>query len=355
MDKDEILKRDRVHEVFRERNLLVMLRHERLCNSYYAFQDAKRLYLVMDIALGGDLRYQLEQNKKPFTEERVRWYFAQLVLALDYIHSRRVIHRDIKPDNVLMDAKGWIKLSDFGISGLMDADGFCYAKSGTRGYAAPELYSPSHKHGVPSDWFSLGATTHELLTQMRPYGEAELRSAAAAIVDNFNSPPEISLRYEILAANKKQPQVLSAECVALLNNLLAVRYTDRMTSAEIKRHPWFGAFAVAGRSVPALSWEDIEHGRGEAPFVPDITKMNANPDNDIQEFFQGQDEFKKLRTPTPEEQAKFASYDFDYSKDLDSLLSKNFDYMLQLTPEEEKAEMTEVDTGGVKKSARGGG
>jgi serine/threonine protein kinase len=67
--------------VYRERNLLACLRHERLCNSYYAFQDPKRIYLVMDIALGGDLRYQLQNtsDKKPFSEQRVRWYFGQLV------------------------------------------------------------------------------------------------------------------------------------------------------------------------------------------------------------------------------------------------------------------------------------
>lgn len=341
MDKEEILKRDRVGEVFRERNLLVMLRHERLCNSYYAFQDVKRLYIVMDIALGGDLRYQLEQNKRPFTEERTRWYFAQLVLALDYIHSQRVIHRDIKPDNILMDAKGWIKLTDFGISGVMDGEGFCYAKSGTRGYAAPELYGPTHKHGTASDFFSAAATLHEFLTQMRPYGESDLRAAAVGVVENYDNPPTIPLRYEVLAANKKMPQLLSDECVRFMKDLLSIRDIDRMKSAEIKKHPWFGTLFVNGVTIPALSWDNVEKGKGDAPFVPDITKMNANPDNDIQEFFQGQDEYKKLRTPTPQEQLKFANYDFDYTKDLDGLLKKDFDFMMQLTPEEKDAGMVE--------------
>jgi len=320
MDKDEILKKDRVGEVFRERNLLVMLRHERLCNSYYAFQDAKRLYLVMDIALGGDMRYNLEHtpDKRPFSESRVRWYVAQLCLALDYIHEKRVLHRDIKPDNILMDARGWIKLSDFGISGVMDKDGYCYQKSGTRGYAAPELYSPTHKHGAPSDWFSLAVTVHEFLTMVRPFSESAVRNAAAALHENRETAPR-DLAVKIELPEMKKNFNISSACVSFLKGLLKVREEDRLNPEEMKSHEWF---TRDSKRMPPLNWDDLRHGRGEAEFVPDITRMNANPDSDIHEFFQGKDEYQKLRVPTDEEQKLFASYDFDYEKDTDKLLGQ---------------------------------
>lgn len=340
MDKDEILKKDRVGEVFRERNLLVMLRHERLCNSYYAFQDPKRLYLVMDIALGGDMRYNLEHttDKRPFSESRVRWYIAQLCLALDYIHEKRVLHRDIKPDNILMDARGWIKLSDFGISGIMDKEGYCYQKSGTRGYAAPELYSPSHRHGAPSDWFSLGVTMHEFLTGVRPFSESAIRNAAAALNENRDTAlKDFTIRAE--SAEMKKNFNISSSCTSFLKGLLKVRDEERLNPEEMKAHEWF---TRDSKRMPPLSWDDIRNGRGEAEFVPDITKMNANPDSDIHEFFQGKDEYQKLRTPSDDEQKRFAAYDFDFEKDMDKLLGHgDYDFLATLAnANDERDELT---------------
>jgi len=281
----------------------------------------------MDIALGGDMRYQLQNtpDKKPFPEHRVRWYFAQLALALDYIHSQRVLHRDIKPDNILMDAKGWVKLSDFGISAVMDKDGWCYAKSGTRGYAAPELYLPGHKHGVMSDWYSLGATMHEFLTAARPYSEGDVRNAATALADN----PDASVPSPPLRIESPKSVSASSACVALLKSLLCITARDRIAPEMIKEHEWFSRDS---KRMPPLSWDDVQNGVGKAEFVPDINKMNANPESDIQEFFQGKDEYAKLRVPTPEEQKKFAAYDFNYETDLHLLMNqKDFNFNFDLT------------------------
>lgn len=351
MDKEEILKKDRIGEVFRERNLLVMLRHERLCNSYYAFQDPKRLYLVMDIALGGDMRYNLEHtpDKRPFPENRVRFYMAQLCLALDYIHEKRVLHRDIKPDNILMDARGWVKLSDFGISGVMDKDGFCYQKSGTRGYAAPELYSASHKHGAPSDWFSLAVTMHEFLTGVRPFSESAIRGAASGLHDNRETvAKDFSIRGE--AAEMKKNFNLSSACLGFMKGLLKVRDEERLKPAEMKTHEWF---TRDSKRMPPLNWDDIRNGRGDAEFVPDITKMNANPDSDIHEFFQGKDEYAKLRTPTEEEQKQFAAYDFDFEKDMDTLLGQgDYNFLAQLRDEKDDGEELSLAAGAPEEDRR---
>jgi len=274
----------------------------------------------MDIALGGDMRYNLEHtpDKRPFSESRVRWYVAQLCLALDYVHEKRVLHRDIKPDNILMDAKGWIKLSDFGISGIMDKDGYCYQKSGTRGYAAPELYSSTHRHGAPSDWFSLAVTIHEFLTAVRPFSETGVRNAAAALHENRETAPvDLPLRCESLEMKKSYN--ISSACVSFLKSLLKIKAEDRLNPSDMKNHEWF---TRDSKRMPPLNWNDVRNGRGEAEFVPDVTKMNANPDSDIHEFFQGKDEYQKLRIPNDEEQKLFAAYDFDYEKDTEKLLGQ---------------------------------
>jgi serine/threonine protein kinase len=168
-----------------------------------------------------------------------------------------VLHRDIKPDNILMDAQGWVKLSDFGISAVMDKDGWCFAKSGTRGYAAPELYLPGHKHGVMSDWFSLGATMHEFLTNARPYAESDVRNAAAALAD---SPDAQISQPPVRIESAKNVSVTSA-CTDFLKRLLRIRASDRIKPAELKDHEWF---TRESKRLTAFSWDDLKNGVGKA-------------------------------------------------------------------------------------------
>lgn len=106
----------------------------------YAFQTAKKLYLILDLMLGGELFYHIRSWKR-FTEEMARFYLAQVILAFEYLHEQNVIYRDLKPENVLVDANGYIKVTDFGLSknfNLMDekrTDSFV----GTAEYFAPEV------------------------------------------------------------------------------------------------------------------------------------------------------------------------------------------------------------------------
>lgn len=123
----------------------------------------------MDIALGGDLRYQLKQTKNGFDENRARFYIAQLILALECLHSNRILHRDIKPENLLLEADGYCKLSDFGLSRQVP-NHICDETGGTLTYMAPEIYFTStHYHSYTSDWWSVGIVTLEFLTRLVPY------------------------------------------------------------------------------------------------------------------------------------------------------------------------------------------
>ena len=168
LKKSVIVKRNHIAMVMKERHLLSRLQCPQLVNMHYAFQDARHLYIVMDVCLGGDLHFQLTKSEGGcFSEDRVRFYAASIVLCLEYMHGAGVLHRDIKPENLLLDSRGHLKVTDLGVS--MEASpeggsGVCSATSGTRPYMAPEVFMPGHKHSYVSDYYSLGITLFQFMT-----------------------------------------------------------------------------------------------------------------------------------------------------------------------------------------------
>jgi serine/threonine kinase 32 len=109
--KDEVVRSESVRNIIRERRMLEHVNHPFICNLRYSFQDIEYMYLVVDLMTGGDLRFHI--SRKTFTEEAVRFWVAELGCALRYIHGQNIIHRDVKPDNVLLDADGHVHLTDF--------------------------------------------------------------------------------------------------------------------------------------------------------------------------------------------------------------------------------------------------
>ncbi|XP_037997238.1 serine/threonine-protein kinase 32C isoform X1 [Motacilla alba alba] len=109
MNKQQCIERDEVRNVFRELEILQEIEHVFLVNLWYSFQDEEDMFMVVDLLLGGDLRYHLQQNVQ-FTEETVKLYICEMALALDYLRSQHIIHRDVKPDNILLDEQGRITL-----------------------------------------------------------------------------------------------------------------------------------------------------------------------------------------------------------------------------------------------------
>ena len=126
----------------------------------YAFQDRENLYLVMDLLNGGDLRYHISKHWR-FSEEQVRFYIACIVLGLEYVHNKGIIHWDIKPENLVFEQNGYLRITDFGIARVWNPENQ-KDTSGTPGYMAPEVMCRQN-HGVVVDYFAVGVIAYECM------------------------------------------------------------------------------------------------------------------------------------------------------------------------------------------------
>ena len=323
--KEVIVRKKMQEEVLRELALLREVGGSHfVASAFYAFQDSSHLYLVLDLYLGGDLRFHLTQApERHLSAAQVKFYGASIVLALEFLHSRCVLHRDIKPENVLMDDKGQIALTDLGISAKVANAStrtalICTHTSGTPGYMGPELFWETHRHGVPSEGFSLGVLLYELCTGARPY--------AYDIFNKLHHHGEEAAYYKNAAvAAEKMPLFKGASAVstpqemqALVRQLLRVQPEQRGVSesqglASLKTNP-----AFAG-----LDWEALGAKTLTPPFVP---KNEANVQTNVNELFDVEDDgaataAKKKKKEqaaegllTPEQQAAFVSYSYDHRK-----------------------------------------
>jgi serine/threonine protein kinase len=166
MSKARILNKRSVNSVLNERKILSQLSFPLIVNMQSAFQDRENLYLVMDLQQGGDLRYRISQFRK-FTEHQTKFFIACIIQSLEYIHNKSIIHRDIKPENLVFDAKGYLKITDFGISRIWSPEN-SKETSGTPGYMAPEVMCRQN-HGVAVDYFATGVIAFECIFGRRPY------------------------------------------------------------------------------------------------------------------------------------------------------------------------------------------
>ncbi|XP_043346596.1 serine/threonine-protein kinase 32A isoform X2 [Dermochelys coriacea] len=170
MNKQKCVERNEVRNVFKELQIMQGLEHPFLVNLWYSFQDEEDMFMVVDLLLGGDLRYHLQQNVR-FQEGTVKLFICELALALDYLQGRHIIHRDMKPDNILLDDHGHVHITDFNIATILTKGMQVTTIAGTKPYMAPEMFNSTKSTGYSFavDWWSLGITAYELLRGRRPY------------------------------------------------------------------------------------------------------------------------------------------------------------------------------------------
>uniref|UniRef100_A0A8C8HUR6 Ribosomal protein S6 kinase n=1 Tax=Oncorhynchus tshawytscha TaxID=74940 RepID=A0A8C8HUR6_ONCTS len=239
--------RDRVRSKM-ERDILAEVNHPFIVKLHYAFQTEGKLYLILDFLRGGDLFTRLSKEVM-FTEEDVKFYLAELALALDHLHSLGIIYRDLKPENILLDEEGHIKITDFGLSKeATDHDKRAYSFCGTIEYMAPEVVN-RRGHTQSADWWSFGVLMFEMLTGSLPFQGKDRKETMVLI----------------LKAKLGMPQFLSPEVQSLIRALFKRNPANRLGAGpdgveEIKRHNFFGN----------IDWNKLYRREIKPPFKPAV-------------------------------------------------------------------------------------
>jgi len=253
MFKVKVIDRRSEVSIMSERNLLSKLKHPFIVNMHFAFQDFSKLYLVMDLLSGGDLRYHIAK-KKTFTEQETKFFIANLILSLEYIHSQKIIHRDVKPENLVLDSNGYVRLTDFGVAKINESDNSSET-SGTPGYMAPEVILV-HNHSYTADFFALGVIGYEFMMGYRPYLGRSRKEIKELIISK-----QAKIKKEEL------PEDWGIVAAEFINSLLQRKPNKRLgfnNISEIKNHPW----------MKEIDWELLNKKELKAPFLPYPNKEN---------------------------------------------------------------------------------
>ena len=166
MSKAKIIDKKSTESILGEKEILSSIHHSFIVNLIYSFQDHNNLYIVMNLFSGGNLRYHLS-IKRHFTEEQTKFLISSILIGLEYIHSQNILFRDLKPENLVFDNKGYLLITDFGIAKRYTINNK-KDTSGTVGYLAPEVLC-NVNHGFSIDYYSIGIITYELIFGHRPY------------------------------------------------------------------------------------------------------------------------------------------------------------------------------------------
>lgn len=249
LKKEVIIQKDEVAHTLTESRVLKTTNHPFLISLKYSFQTNDRLCFVMQYVNGGELFFHLSRERL-FSEDRTRFYGAEIISALGYLHSQGIIYRDLKLENLLLDKDGHIKIADFGLC----KEDITYGRTtktfcGTPEYLAPEVLE-DNDYGHAVDWWGTGVVMYEMICGRLPF---------------YNRNHDVLFTL-ILMEDVKFPRTISDEAKSLLSGLLAKDPLNRLGGGEddvkeIQAHPFFAS----------INWSDLVQKKITPPFKPQVT------------------------------------------------------------------------------------
>jgi len=261
LNKKWINTKNQRNNVKTERTVLAKLDHPFIMKLNYAFQTKKSLYFITQFMHGGELNYHIYNEKNNyFSEEKTKFYAAEIILGLNYLHKNNCIYRDLKPENVLIDLNGHIKLTDFGLSKICD-DYPCKTKTlcGTPEYLAPEILF-QNDYGIEVDWWSLGVIIYEMLSGYLP----------------FRIVQSEKITKNIYKQKIKMFDHFSSEAKSLIKKLLEYNPKKRIGYEKIISHPFF----------KDIDWDKVKNKKITPLFIPKV-------DNNLFKYFNTEDDLKE--------------------------------------------------------------
>jgi len=245
LDKKHILEHNEVEHTLAEKHILQKISHPFLVNLHFSFQTEDKLYFILDYVNGGELFFHLQKEKR-FNEDRVRFYAAEILLALEHLHQNGIIYRDLKPENILITNEGHIVLTDFGLckEGIEKEDDRTGTFCGTPEYLAPEVLK-GKGYGKEVDWWSYGSLVYEMLTGLPPFYSQDVQE----------------MYRKIMTDKLKFPNGMSEDSKSLLEGLLQRDISLRLKDpSKIKDHAFF----------KTIDFNSLYNKKIKPSFVPDV-------------------------------------------------------------------------------------
>ncbi|XP_048509452.1 cGMP-dependent protein kinase, isozyme 2 forms cD5/T2 isoform X2 [Athalia rosae] len=261
MKKSQIVETRQQQHIMSEKRIMGEADCDFVVKLFKTFKDRKYLYMLMEACLGGEL-WTVLRDKGHFDDSTTRFYTACVVEAFDYLHSRNIIYRDLKPENLLLDGQGYVKLVDFGFAKRLDHGRKTWTFCGTPEYVAPEVIL-NRGHDISADYWSLGVLMFELLTGTPPFTGADPMKTYNIILKGIDAI--------------EFPRSITRNATALIKKLCRDNPAERLGYqkggiSEIQKHKWFDGF----------NWEGLRARTLEPPILPRV--RNATDTANFDEY-----------------------------------------------------------------------